>query len=123
MTSRVARFRSFCLGYTPTRRAQMNPPEVSAKYTDRTGSLTDDDLTAHLDGSQTWAASLIGRDGLSREGALDIDHDGEPAGSRTLRTAQTMGIVAYAITSENEDHDGGHVRCLFGEAIEPERIR
>src|SRR3712207_7922442 len=41
--------------------------------------------------------------------------------SRVLERAELAGLTAFAITSTNEEHDGGHVWIVFDEPTDPER--
>lgn len=100
-------------GQPPNAHARMNRPSAQAKYTRTPGALTERQLADHLAGRATYAAALMGADGLACAGALDIDQGGEPAVRAALRAAQLAGLSAWAITSRNDAHDGGWVWVLY----------
>src|SRR5581483_11512983 len=79
----------------------------------------------HLAGCVTYAAPLIGKGGLTREAALDIDRGGEAAIGVGLQVAAEMGYSAYGLVSPAVagGHDGGHIRIPLAESAAPERAR
>ena len=107
----------------PAAHARMNRPDALSKYTRIPGALSDRQLADHLAGRATYAAALIGADGLACAGALDIDQGGESAVRAALQAAQLAGLSAWAITSRNDEHDGGWVWVLYRSPVEPARIR
>ncbi len=121
--ARVAGFRALYLRHEPQRHAQMRDPQADRKYTDYRQPITDQQIVAHLDGRITLAAPMIGPDGLARAAALDVDSGGTTALKQLLDAAQAHGWTAYAITSTNEEHDGGHVWIHFDAPTTPDRAR
>jgi DNA-binding transcriptional ArsR family regulator len=101
----------------------MQPATCEAKYTTAKACPEDRDLRRHLEGERTIAVPLIGADGLAVAGGLDVDEGGEGALLAALGAAQQAGLTAWAITSTNDEHDGGWVWFLYTSAVAPERIR
>ncbi len=95
--------------HDPTSYARMLRPGARHKYHKVHRAPTPDDLRAHLAGEETIAVPLVGAAGLSYHVALDIDHGGIDALQRALAAAQALGWTAYAITSTNNEHSGGHL--------------
>jgi hypothetical protein len=120
-------FRALFLAHHPTRKARMNDADTRrtsrCTYTTLHHPISDSEIHAHLRGQLTLAAPLVGADGLAYAAALDIDHGGAGALRRVLAAAELRGLVAFAITSTNDKHDGGHVWVLFDQSAAPERLR
>ncbi len=78
-----------------------------------------------MEGRATFAAPLIGRDGFTREVALDIDQGGEVAVLVGLQVASELGFSAYGLVSPTVvgGHDGGHIRIPLADVAAPERAR
>jgi len=109
--------------HDPTSYARMLRPGARHKYHTVHRAPTPDDLEAHLAGEETIGVPLIGAAGLSYHVALDIDHGGFDALKRALNAAQGVGWTAYAITSTNSDHSGGHLWIHLDQPAAPERAR
>ncbi len=109
--------------HDPTSHARMLRP--GARHTNHTvhRAPTADDLDAHLAGEATIAVPLVGAAGLSYHVALDIDHGGIAALQHALNAAHTLGWIAYAITSTNNAHSGGHVWMHLAQPAAPTRAR
>lgn len=116
-------FRARFLAHCPPRKAQMCEPGSPVRYITYAHPITDSEIRAHLRGDLTLAAPLVGADGLAYAAALDIDHGGTGAVRRVLAAVELRGLVAFAITSTNDRHDGGHVWISFDQAAAPERLR
>gem|GEM_PF-1423110 len=107
----------------PSTYAVMQPETCEAKYITAKARPEDRDLHRHLEGERTIAVPLIGADDLAVAGGLDVDEGGEGALLAALDAAQRAGLTAWAITSTNDQHDGGWVWFLYTTAVTPERIR
>jgi hypothetical protein len=116
-------FRALFLAHRPPRKARMCEPGSPVRYITYPHPITDSEIRAHLRGDLTLAAPLVGADGLASAAALDIDHGGVRAVRRVLAAAELRGLIAFAITSTNDRHDGGHVWILFDQPAAPERLR
>lgn len=128
----VIAYQETILGFEPPAYAKMNRRGALHKYSKvvieeggvrRHPPLTSDLVQAHLRGDITVAASLIDPDGLARASALDIDEGGEPVIRRVLELATVQGFAGFAQSSENEEHQGGHVWLLFKQRADPQRLR
>lgn len=121
----VQQFRQLFLSGSPETHSKMQQPGAAAKYYKRFHSLTDEEIAAHLAGRATFAAPLIGKDGFTREVALDIDEGGERAIAAGLQVAAELGYSAYGLVSQAVvgGHDGGHIRIPFADVAAPERAR
>lgn len=111
------------LGFPPQSYARMNPPGSERKYTkihSRPGLSL---IQAHLRGEVTIAVPLLNDKGEARAAVLDIDEGGQGGLTSLLEWAGTSGLVAFAVTSTNEKHDGGHVWILFEHFTDPRRLR
>jgi hypothetical protein len=110
----------------PLKRAPMTE-QGKSKYITEAQPLSDDDLLAHLGGTCTYAAPLIGTDGLCCATVLDIDQGGQEAVAAALNAAGNKGLTAFAFVQDKPDdlsnHQGGHVWILFSEPHEPELLR
>lgn len=95
--------------HDPTSYARVLRPGARHKYHTVQRAPTPDDLHAHLAGEATIAVPLVGAAGLSYHVALDVDQGGIEALQRALNVAHVLGWIAYAITSTNNEHSGGHV--------------
>src|SRR5205823_6646550 len=119
----VSVYHDTVLGFEPHAFARMNAQDSTKKYTKVYRNVTPSLLQSHLRGDITIATSLIDSDGQARAAALDIDEGGIGALTRLLERAELAGLTAFAITSTNEEHDGGHIWILFDEPTDPERLR
>lgn len=121
----VQRFRKLYLAGAPETHSKMQPPQAKAKYYKRFHSLTDVEIASHMEGRATFAAPLIGKDGFTREVALDIDAGGEEAITIGLQIAAAQGLAAYGLISQvgNGGHNGGHIRIPLADVAAPERAR
>lgn len=121
----VQRFRQLFLAGAPETHSKMQQPRAKAKYYKRFHSLTDREIASHLEGRATFAAPLIGKDGFTREVALDIDDGGEDAVKIGLQIAADVGLTAYGLISEAGEggHNGGHIRMPLSDVAAPERAR
>jgi hypothetical protein len=93
----------------PRRIALMNGPGATRKYTDAPARhiLNHDDLTDHLNGRRTWAATLLDKDRMARAGCRDYDGDGgqgEILGLLALNRAKAVGLSAAAIILGGRAH-------------------
>jgi hypothetical protein len=117
-------YREVFLAHQPAHQGRMTGPGVDRKFVKVHHPITDRELDAHLAGTLTLAAPLIGPDDLAYIAAIDSDADaGESTLWRLLLAAQARGFTAFAITSSTELHDGGHVWCLFDQPTHPDRLR
>jgi hypothetical protein len=121
--AQIATFRRLFLSHCPPHQAWMQPAGAPAKYLKKFHAITDVELAAHLAGGITLAAPLIGADERARGAALDIDTGGAPALGRILDAARQHALTAFAVSSSNDDHDGGHVWLLFDAPADPPRLR
>jgi hypothetical protein len=121
----VQRFRRLFLAGMPETHSKMQQPNAKAKYYKRFHSLTDVELVSHLEGRATFAAPLIGRDGFTREVALDIDDGGVEAVRISLQIAAAQELAAYGLISQGGTggHNGGHIRIPLADIAAPERAR
>ncbi len=119
----VAGFRALYLRHEPQRHAQMRGPQADRKYTEYRQPITDTQIAAHLDGRITLAAPMIGSDGLAQAAALDVDSGGTAVLKQALEAAHILGWTAYAITSTNDEHDGGHIWIHLDSPTTPNRAR
>lgn len=131
-TDLVRRFRALFLSGNPACFARMNKRCAPSKYTKilhpytrEPLSITDTAITQHISGRATFAAPLIGRDGFTREVALDIDQGGEVAICAGLHIAAELGYSAYGLVSTAVEggHNGGHIRIPLADVTAPERAR
>ena len=131
-TDLVRRFRLLYLRGKPDSYARMNKPSAIGKYTKildpvtRTPqAITDEAIAEHLSGRATYAAPLIGADGLTYEVALDIDAGGEEAVRSALAIAAEISRSSYGLVSPacRGGHNGGHIRMPLTDAAAPERAR
>ena len=111
------------LGFDAPAFAKMNAPDSVRKYTKIYRRLSYRLIQSHLRGDMTLAVCLINTAGSARAAVLDIDNGGEEALQRVLKQAEARSLVAFAQTSQNAEHDGGHVWLLFDIWGEPERFR
>jgi hypothetical protein len=117
-------YREVFLAHQPAHQGRMTGPGVDRKFITIHHPITDRELNAHLAGTLTLAAPLIGPDDLAYIAAIDSDVDaGESTLWRLLLAAQGRGCTAFAITSRTELHDGGHVWFLFDQPTHPDRLR
>jgi hypothetical protein len=116
-------YREVFLAHQPAHQGRMTGPGVDRKFIKVHHPITDRELDAHLAGTLTLAAPLIGPDDLAYIAAIDLDAGGETALRRLLLEAQMCDFSAFAITSNSPQHDGGHVWLLFDGPTHPERLR
>lgn len=117
-------YREVFLAHQPAHQGRMTGPGGDRKFIKVHHPITDRELDAHLSGTLTLAAPLIGPDDLAYIAAIDSDVDaGESTLWRLLLAAQGRGVTAFAITSCTELHDGGHVWFLFDQPTHPDRLR
>jgi len=116
-------FHTLYLAHDPESHARMNGPQAAKKYTKFHHAPGTPEITDHLLGSRTIAAPLVGPHGLAHHVALDVDAGGPHALHRVLAAAQAHGWTAYAITSDTDEHTGGHVWLHFDQPAAPERAR
>ncbi len=123
------RFTRLFLAHEPTSKAKMLQPGATGKYykvkdaQDRPLPITEQDIADLLAGRATFGVPLIGAAGLAYWAAGDIDHGGAGALTRMLEEAARRGVRGFAITSTNDEHDGGWVWFHFAEFFTPERGR
>ena len=94
MLDRIGFFRHAFLQHTPQRRAIMLQPEAGIKYRDLPGSITDQELAAHIAGQASYAAPAA-HAGLSALLPLDIDSGGLPAIQALLAAAAERDLWAF----------------------------
>src|SRR5262245_1169282 len=111
------------LDFQPPAFAKMNEPGAQRKYTKIYRRLSYPLLQSHLRGDITLAACLINTAGSARAAVLDIDSGGEAALLRVLSAATDRQFIAFAQSSTNNEHDGGHVWVLFDGWRDPARFR
>jgi len=116
-------FHTLYLAHEPESHARMNGPKAAKKYTKFHHAPTNGEIADHLAGRRTVAAPLVGPHGLCHHAALDVDAGGPSALRRVLAAAQHQGWTAYAITSDTDEHTGGHVWLHFDTPSAPERTR
>jgi len=116
-------YREVFLAHQPAHQGRMTGPGVDRKFITIHHPITDRELDAHLAGTLTLAAPLIGPDDLAYMAAIDLDAGGETALRHLLLEAQRCDFTAFAITSSSSQHDGGHVWLLFDGPTHPERLR
>lgn len=128
----VVAYQETILGFEPPAYAKMNRRGALHKYSkvliEQGGEriyppLTLDLIQSHLRGDITVAACLIDPEGRARASALDIDEGGEAAIRRVLDLAIVQGFTGFAQSSENDEHQGGHVWLLFDKRADPTRLR
>lgn len=119
----VTLYQQVILGFEPLAYAKMNERGAPHKYTKIYRRLTPTVLRAHLRGDITIGTCLINQYNKARAAVLDIDQGGIEALSRTLAYTSSQGLHAFAISSDNEEHSGGHVWLLFAQWNEPARLR
>lgn len=119
----VDTFARLYLPHDPPRHARMNRRDARYKYYVVHEAPTPADLSAHLSGAQTLAVPLVGPTGLSYHAALDVDHGGNAALLGVLAAAQERRWSAYALTSTNGHHCGGHVWLHLDRPAAPKRAR
>jgi hypothetical protein len=119
----VRTYREVFLAHQPTHQGRMTGPGVDRKFIKVHYPITDRELEAHLAGTLTLAAPLIGPDDLAYMAAIDLDAGGERALRWLLLEAQNCDLTAFAITSNSLQHDGGHMWLLFDAPTHPERLR
>ena len=107
--------------HDPTRSAHLLHPGARHTYHTVQRAPTPDDLHDHLAGEATSAVPRVGVAGLSYHVALAIDHGGIAALHRALHAAHARGWTAYASTSTNSDHRGGHVWLQRAHVAAPTR--
>ncbi len=121
--TQVQVFRTLYLAHDPESHARMNGPKAAKKYTKSHHAPGTPEVIDHLAGRRTIAAPLVGPHGLCHHAAFDVDAGGPLALRCVLAAAQQLGWTAYAITSETDEHTGGHVWLHFDQPTAPERAR
>jgi hypothetical protein len=116
-------FHTLYLAHNPESHARMNGPQAAKKYTKVHHAPSTGEIADHFAGRRTIAAPLIGASGLTLHAALDIDAGGTAALHQILHAAQAQGYTAYAVTSDTDEHQGGHVWFHFDMPTAPERAR
>lgn len=108
----------------PARHARMTRPGASAKYYTVHAALDDAQLAAHLAGSETYAAPLIGRDGLAGAGVIELDIGAEAAARQALAALAAAGVTAFSIvTPGSGGHNGSHTWALYRARGDPPAIQ
>jgi len=117
-------------GERPQRLGRMTDPGSALKYyiiKDDDGNdvtLTDRQIAAHLCGKATFAAPLIGADGLCRSLVIELDEGGAATARRVLDITAAAGLTAFSVAVRGSDgHDGSHTWVLYEEGWPPERVR
>jgi len=123
LPTQVQVFYTLYLAHDPESHARMNGPQAAKKYTKVHHAPGTGEIADHLAGRRTVAVPLIGASGLTLHAALDVDTGGTTALQRVLQAAQAQGWTAYAITSDTDEHTGGHVWLHFDQPAAPERAR
>jgi hypothetical protein len=119
----VYEYHRVILGFDPPAFAKMNERGSERKYTKIYRRLSYRLIQSHLRGDVTLAVCLINTAGSARAAVLDIDEGGEAALVRVLERAAQRQLTAFAQSSTNEEHDGGHVWVLFDAWRDPDRFR
>src|SRR6266540_6608701 len=90
-------------------------------------AITDSMLIQHLRGDTTYAAPLIGADGLAKALVIEIDSGGQAAIQSVLDCAAAARLTAFAFyvpaNSNDSQHDGGHVWILYRDTWSPARLQ
>jgi hypothetical protein len=122
-------------GHRADRHARMRPKGSTKKYThvkrykdehDRVGehlAITDEEIYDHILGEATYAAPLIGDDGLASAGLIELDKGGQDAASLVLEAAAVCGVTMFVtLVKDADDHYGPHCWALFNGRYAPEHI-
>lgn len=107
----------------PATHAPMLPPGAKGKYTTVDSPLTAGHAARHWHGTATYAAPLIGADGMSTVGGADIDAGGLNAVRKVLDEATRRGVPAVAFLQDGKEHSGGHVLSLIARPMNPGTVK
>ncbi len=101
--------------------APMQPPGTpSGKYLTVHAEITDDQIAAHIAGTQTHAVKLIGNDGLARAWAVDVDEGGTAAVRARVEALSAAGLPCLGIAGQGAgEHDGGHIWGIYAAPVTP----
>jgi hypothetical protein len=119
----VVEYHNTILGFDAPAYAKMNGSDAERKYTKIYRRLSPLLIQAHLRGDVTLAVCLINTTGSAKAAVLDIDAGGEAALMRVRKQAEEQRLIAFAQSSTNHHHDGGHIWLLFDGWQTPERFR
>lgn len=87
-------------------------------------AISDTMIAEHLQGTATYACSLIGADGLARALMTELDSGADAEAYRVLATYTAAGLTACSIVCPGSDgHDGSHTWALYAEWWNPERLQ
>ncbi len=106
-------------GHRASRYARMNAPGDSAKYTTVHTALINAQLHEHLIGKRTYAAIIVGADGLVSVACIELDSDALDGARRVLSAAEHRGVVAFAVKGAG-DHDGSLPGYCLPNRVQPE---
>ncbi len=113
-------FRHAFLRHQPRRYAVMQPKGADRKYSEYSGSLSDNQIKAHLEGRTTYAVPY-GHAGLGHLLALDIDAGAPAAVIALLWACEQRGLWAFA--QYDEQTSRGYVYVPFDDQTNLERLK
>ncbi len=113
-------FRHAFLRHQPRRYAVMQPKGADRKYSEYSGSLSDNQIKAHLEGRTTYAVPY-GHAGLGHLLALDIDAGAPAAVIALLWACEQRGLWAFA--QYDEQTSRGYVYVPFDDQANLERLK
>ncbi len=101
--------------------APMQPPGThSGKYLTVHAEITDDQIVAHIAGTETYAVNLIGRDGFARAWTVDVDEGGTAAVRARVEALSAAGLPCLGIAGQGAgEHDGGHIWGIYAAPVVP----
>ncbi len=113
-------FRHAFLRHQPRRYAVMQPAGADRKYSEYNGSLSDNQISAHLEGRTTYAVPY-GHAGLGHLLALDIDAGAPAAVIALLWACEQRRLWAFA--QYDEQTKRGYVYVPFDDQANLERLK
>ena len=101
--------------------APMQPPGTpGGKYLTVHAEITDDQIAAHIAGTETYAVKLIGRDGFARAWTIDVDEGGTAAVRAHVEALRAAGLPCLGIAGQGAgEHDGGHIWGIYAAPVTP----
>ena len=113
-------FRHAFLRHQPRRYAVMQPKGADRKYSEYSGTLSDNQISAHLAGRSAYAVPY-GHAGLGHLLALDIDAGAPAAVFALLWACEQRGLWAFA--QYDEQSERGYVYIPFDDQANLERLK
>ncbi len=102
-----------------THAPMMPKGSASGKYLTVAAPITDAQIEAHILGHETHAIKLIGRDGLARAWAVDVDEGGPEAVRARVAALAAAGLPCIGIAGQGaQGHDGGHIWGIYARPVE-----